>query len=268
LEEEGGHNLSGFAKNNGIDLFDALGLTWKVTRFDREWAPVIMQDPSDTFKSLAEDSRVTLAYDERNTWLIKSFDATGKPEFVDLAETPKQGCVYGIPNTVEITYGRALSHFDHGMVVVAMQDLERDFVSEHYVVHNNTIGGKDISGHTKGQINAFLGKENVAVWAHAGQGVHDESKGLYIGGLDLNYSVYNGALVGTWQAGYTGAHINPVHKLRHVVLYTCRAGKGKTGWASLVAKGGSLTLTDELVNSSLTPPWNGSPFATYTVTGP
>ena len=96
IEEAGGNNLYGFAGNDGVNKWDYLGLKWRITRENNNWAVAYPTSDSDTFEQLA--SKIRLEYGERTKWLKKP----GGKDFVSASDKAKKGCRYGIPNVMAV----------------------------------------------------------------------------------------------------------------------------------------------------------------------
>ncbi|MDD2230186.1 MAG: hypothetical protein PHY48_12315 [Candidatus Cloacimonetes bacterium] len=96
IGEAGGYNLYLLGNNDAISKWDKLGLKWKITRGEYNWAVAHPTSDSDTFEQLA--SQIRLEHHERTKWLKKP----GGKEFVIASDKAKKGCRYGIPNVMAV----------------------------------------------------------------------------------------------------------------------------------------------------------------------
>jgi len=97
-EENGGENLYAFVYNNALQLFDMLGLEWRVTRYT-EWTRAFAQcDAGDTVRGLAQ--KIHLDVNEYQKWLKSATGHVGLPTSPD---DPLPSCsLFTIPNKVYV----------------------------------------------------------------------------------------------------------------------------------------------------------------------
>jgi len=103
-EDEGGPNLYAFCGNDGINVFDLLGMEWIITRDGKPRAKAVATSFTDTFESLAIKAQLDIS--DIGLWLVQGIgnQAVSTPP----GGMPSPCQVYTIPNTVylnrSITY--------------------------------------------------------------------------------------------------------------------------------------------------------------------
>jgi RHS repeat-associated protein len=95
-EDEGGPNLYAFCGNDGINVFDFLGMEWIITRDGNPRAKAVATSLTDTFESLAIKAQLDIS--DIGFWLVQGI---GSQAFsIPPGGMPSPCQVYTIPNTV------------------------------------------------------------------------------------------------------------------------------------------------------------------------
>ncbi|GEM_PF-2398768 len=98
IREVGGTNVYGFVGNDGLRMFDLLGLAWQIARSkDEKWAIAKPQNSNDSFEDLA--NLIKLNYSERSKWLKTS---NRNFQFVEEEDSASTDCEYKIPNLMVV----------------------------------------------------------------------------------------------------------------------------------------------------------------------
>ncbi|MBQ7590292.1 MAG: RHS repeat protein [Verrucomicrobia bacterium] len=96
IEEQGGLNLYGFVNNDPVNGHDMLGL-WKIERKRREFA-IARAEQGDTFDNLGQ--LLHLDTEDYKAWAHTDDNY------------PRPGCMYKIPNTIFIEFGKKFKMID------------------------------------------------------------------------------------------------------------------------------------------------------------
>ncbi len=260
IEEEGGNNLYDFVGNQPVQQVDPLGLVWHIDRWNYPWAPTWSDSDSDDWHGLALIAK--LDESQRDKWVGKNGQdpTTHEPlAFIDLSEVPKKGCRYSTPNTVTISYGD-LSGSVYDWMVAEAASIASTYSGKGYNILNHSPDGSGAGGDEVGAIQSALGPRRIAIWAHLGQGIES---GADMGKISIRDPTGPWMATKDYAAGYFLTA--PAHSLSEVIIFACRGAKAKDAWLKLVAPGGDLRASPEILKA-LTPStdhWNGGKMIVY-----